>query len=192
VAWRNVRLKTGDQRRERRHQAAVALTINDRSAAAYRDELTGLGNRFRFEEDLIDVESKITEPWVLILGDVAGLKALNDSRTHETGDVLLCVVGQGMRKALRDTDRIYRLGGDEFATIIPMASLENMSRVLDRLRTAIAAEARRAPQLAGFEVHVRFGWASTLEGAADLYTRADATLTARHERETKGIVVDEH
>ena len=187
AAWYDVRIKASTQRQERSRQSILAAAIVDRGQAAYRDELTGLANRFRFDEDLAALEAGSGEPQMLVLSDVVGLKSLNDSQTHQAGDALLRAMATGMRSALRDSDRVYRLGGDEFAAIMPMVPPSEVERVLTRIRRAVRLEAAHSPLLTGIEVKVRFGWAATIEGGGSLYARADATLTARHRRETDEV-----
>lgn len=88
---------------------------------AHHDVLTGLPNRFLFDDRLNQTikqahrnQSKIA---VLFL-DLDHFKGINDSMGHKAGDDLLIEVAQRLKKHLRDTDTLARLGGDEFAIVL--------------------------------------------------------------------------
>jgi diguanylate cyclase (GGDEF)-like protein len=86
---------------------------------ARHDALTGVGNRFYFRETFekvladLDAGSDLALHWI----DLDRFKAVNDTFGHPTGDALLQVVADRLRRSLRRTDFLARLGGDEFAVI---------------------------------------------------------------------------
>ncbi|MDP3948089.1 MAG: GGDEF domain-containing protein [bacterium] len=65
--------------------------------------------------------------------DLDGLKTINDTYDHQTGDQVLSVFGQLLQTSLRPTDLVGRLGGDEFAALVD-ASLEEAIEVGERVR----------------------------------------------------------
>ena len=71
--------------------------------------------------------------------DLDGLKAVNDSLGHASGDQLLQIMAVFLRQFYRGGDRIYRLGGDEFATLLPATSIEEAQAVATRLPASLAA-----------------------------------------------------
>ncbi|SHN36876.1 putative bifunctional diguanylate cyclase/phosphodiesterase [Cryptosporangium aurantiacum] len=91
---------------------------------AYHDPLTGLANRTLFSERLeTALLTDLARP-ALLLVDLDGFKAVNDTRGHATGDQLLVAVAGRLRSAVRATDTVARLGGDEFAVLLPGMSSE--------------------------------------------------------------------
>ena len=70
--------------------------------------------------------------------DLDGLKAVNDSLGHASGDQLLQIMAVFLRQFFRGGDRIYRLGGDEFATLLPSTSIEEAQAVATRLPASLA------------------------------------------------------
>ncbi len=101
------------------------VTERDRSAAylarieqlAYTDPLTGLANRRRFEEraEVALWEARAAgEAMAVVLLDLDGFKAVNDTHGHAAGDELLVALADRLRRRLRRSDLVCRLGGDEF------------------------------------------------------------------------------
>lgn len=88
---------------------------------AYHDTLTGLPNRKYFYELLnrrIKDAKKSGEMFAVLFLDVDGLKIINDSYGHETGDFLICEVGRRASASIEETDLAARIGGDEFTFLI--------------------------------------------------------------------------
>ncbi|WP_349369317.1 EAL domain-containing protein [Salinarimonas sp.] len=88
---------------------------------AERDALTGLYNRAAFGERLERMlcDDRRTKPGALVVVDVDGFKAVNDTHGHDVGDALLGAVAERLRAGVRRGDVVARLGGDEFALILP-------------------------------------------------------------------------
>jgi diguanylate cyclase (GGDEF)-like protein len=86
---------------------------------AHTDELTGLGNRRRFGEDLAAGLRSVTpeHPLLLMLFDLNGFKAYNDTYGHPAGDALLARLGASLSAAVEGHGRAYRMGGDEFCVL---------------------------------------------------------------------------
>ncbi len=106
--------------------------------AAYTDPLTGLGNRRAFERDLEKLANRTNDRMVvLVLLDLDGFKAINDTFGHVHADHVLVRLGGLLRSRARAGDRAYRLGGDEFALIIEGSSTLNPSRTAERYRALL-------------------------------------------------------
>lgn len=88
---------------------------------AYYDSLTGLPNRFMFMDSLqqaIDYCERYDETFAILFIDLDNFKLVNDTLGHEAGDELLCMVGERLKKAVRDSDIVARQGGDEFIVLM--------------------------------------------------------------------------
>ncbi len=88
---------------------------------ADRDPLTNLFNRRRFQEELkscLAQSQRYKLNGALLFIDLDNFKYVNDPLGHRTGDTLLKVVSELLKKRLRTTDTLARLGGDEFAIIL--------------------------------------------------------------------------
>jgi diguanylate cyclase (GGDEF)-like protein len=87
--------------------------------AAHTDALTGLCNRRQLVADLDGHLSRATEanPVLLILCDLNGFKAYNDTFGHPAGDALLTRLGAALARDIDGHGRAYRIGGDEFCIL---------------------------------------------------------------------------
>jgi diguanylate cyclase (GGDEF)-like protein/PAS domain S-box-containing protein len=83
------------------------------------DVLTGLNNRRSFEEQKRKLFSSKNNPVSVIIGDINGLKLVNDTLGHDMGDKLIIGVAEIFKSSCRKQDFIARTGGDEFIIIQP-------------------------------------------------------------------------
>lgn len=100
----------------------------------YHDVLTGLYNRTFFEEQrkLMDDEQKL--PFSLIVGDINGLKLINDAFGHEEGDKLLAEIAKILKSCCKDEDIICRIGGDEFCILLPRTDTQSAQSIVDIIK----------------------------------------------------------
>ncbi len=102
---------------------------------SFHDKLTGLYNRAYFEEELKHLDTEHQLPISLIMGDVNGLKLVNDALGHLEGDKLLITVAEILRKSCRPEDIIARWGGDEFIVLLPGCTNHIASKIFDRIKS---------------------------------------------------------
>jgi diguanylate cyclase (GGDEF)-like protein len=88
---------------------------------AFHDPLTGLANRAMLSDRagaaLAGAADDSTT--ALLLVDLDGFKAVNDTYGHAAGDELLMMVAACLRRCVRPEDLVVRLGGDEFVVFMP-------------------------------------------------------------------------
>ena len=102
---------------------------------AEKDSLTGLSNRYHFEESLktsIANNTRSQNIIALLLLDLDHFKNVNDTYGHETGDKLLQQVTHRITECLRGNELFARLGGDEFAILITGLKLATDATVVGR------------------------------------------------------------
>jgi diguanylate cyclase (GGDEF)-like protein len=91
---------------------------------AMTDALTGLGNRRQLTADLratLEDRAESAGASLLLLFDLDGFKAYNDTFGHLAGDELLARLGERLRRAVNGVGRAYRLGGDEFCAHLSLS-----------------------------------------------------------------------
>lgn len=119
---------------------------------SYHDYLTGLYNRRFYEEELKRLDSKRNLPMSLVLGDINGLKLVNDSLGHATGDQLIRKAADMIRSASRADDIIARLGGDEFIIILPRTDYSEAEQFIRRIKGLASKE-----RVGTIDVSIAFG-----------------------------------
>jgi diguanylate cyclase (GGDEF)-like protein len=148
--------------------------------AALIDGLTGLGNHRAFQDELarqLDEAQQSSTPLALLLFDVDGLKAVNDSRGHAAGDRLLAAVGRVAAAIMRRHDRAFRVGGDEFAVILPNSDLEVGLAVGRRVLAAALGGGDPTAPIEPFSMSIGVSAYPAPSGdPRDLYRQADAAL----------------
>jgi diguanylate cyclase (GGDEF)-like protein len=144
------------------------------------DPLTGLANRVRL---LDQIDRAIAGPWnaaarlVVLVIDLDGFKAINDSFGHAVGDELLVEVGRRLRQSVREDDTVARLGGDEFALVVEGASAAQGLAVADRVVAEINAPIEAGGQTCWVTASVGVRMANADDASADVLLRdADTAM----------------
>jgi diguanylate cyclase (GGDEF)-like protein/PAS domain S-box-containing protein len=122
---------------------------------ATRDDLTGLSNRRMFQRALAQQIPRIAryrEEASVLVGDLDGFKAVNDTHGHHAGDALLRHVAGVLAARLRESDVLARLGGDEFAILLPRTDGAAAGQVAAALEHDVATNPLA---LDGVEIHAR-------------------------------------
>ena len=149
-----------------------------REHQALHDSLTGLPNRAAFlaaVDRLLASDARAT----VVLLDLDGFKAVNDTHGHAAGDAVLVGVSSTLRDRLRAEDWIGRLGGEEFLAILPDDDADGAAVVAENLREAVEAMGvRHEGEM--LRVTASVGWSSLEgdEGPEELLRRADGALYA--------------
>ncbi len=120
---------------------------------SYHDQLTGLFNRRFYEEELNRLDTKRNLPIAIVMGDVNGLKLINDSFGHLAGDELLKKVAIVMQTACRADDILARLGGDEFVIILPKTDTKGAEQLIQRIKDRLENE-----KVGAIDLSVSFGY----------------------------------
>lgn len=102
---------------------------------SFHDKLTGLYNRAYFEEELKRLDTERQLPISVIMGDVNGLKLINDALGHQEGDKLLIAVADVLNRSCRKEDIAARWGGDEFIILLPRCEHVSATRIIESVRS---------------------------------------------------------
>lgn len=97
---------------------------------SYVDTLTNLYNRTYFinRSDALFKEEYL--PLSIIMGDINGLKIINDSLGHLEGDKLIANISNIISSCCRDTDYVFRWGGDEIVILLPNTESQIANKIM--------------------------------------------------------------
>ncbi|MCL4413253.1 MAG: GGDEF domain-containing protein [Acidimicrobiales bacterium] len=108
-------------------EVATTEILSQREHESRTDPLTGALNRRALDEalraSLSSAERSGAQLCVMMI-DLDGLKKLNDTVGHKSGDLALCNLVEALRSSTRAQDSVYRIGGDEFVALLPFTSPE--------------------------------------------------------------------
>lgn len=96
---------------------------------SYTDKLTGTFNRTCFDEKIKFLNSPSNFPLSIIMGDINGLKVVNDTFGHLKGDKIIISIFNLVKGIIRETDYIFRWGGDELIILLPKTSSEEADEI---------------------------------------------------------------
>ncbi len=131
-----LQLRRANEELRTRHEQLL-----DAREQAATDALTGLGNHRAFHERSqrqVREANRLRYPLSLIMLDIDGFKAINDSRGHQEGDRLLSDLAEVLTEVVSRSDT-YRYGGDEFAILLPRTGNTSAAAIAERLRRAVVA-----------------------------------------------------
>ncbi len=151
------------------------------------DPLTGLWNRLAFGElcrgqvALMNREKSRGNhdaPLSLVLLDVDRFKAINDTRGHVVGDLVLVRFAEILKKSLRETDILARWGGEEFVIALASTSIDDAVSLMDRVRKVVERDLNIRVRGSWVSATASFGVAQMEEGESidSAITRADRAL----------------
>ena len=119
------------------------------SSLAFYDSLTGLPNRYLFNDRLaraMATAQRSRSGFALLYIDIDHFKRVNDTLGHDAGDELLRQVASRLQECLRESDTLARLGGDEFVAILDRVT---DARVAVRIVEKLLAECSGSYELRG-------------------------------------------
>lgn len=119
---------------------ASALQHAESESRALTDPMTGLPNarslQMQFEKETARATRNGSNFQLLML-DLDGFKAVNDTYGHKIGDRMLVEISRVMRKELRDYDFLARYAGDEFVVIAPETNKAAIEELCERMEKAV-------------------------------------------------------
>lgn len=118
---------------------AVARDVTERNANEKRliylteiDTLTGLYNRYSFEQKIEEFDNEEYFPLGIIMADLNGLKIVNDTFGHLEGDKLIIHAANILKEVCGPY--VYRWGGDEFIVLLPNVTENNCNSIIRTIK----------------------------------------------------------
>ena len=150
------------------------------SVQSRTDELTKIFNRRGFMEyaqRLLDLSIVTGAKGSVFFFDLDGLKKINDTWGHKTGDIAIQTCAEVLKEAFHKSDIIGRLSGDEFAAVAP--GFEKINEDLLRLRIQTLCTKHSKRKKLPFTLSVSFGiaeFSSQYNELTELLIQADKEL----------------
>jgi diguanylate cyclase (GGDEF)-like protein len=141
-----------------------------------RDPLTGLLNRQAFEQEMEKNDTGQSDPVGIMIGDVDGLKFVNDTLGHEAGNRLLVAAAQTIRNAFSEDFLLARVGGDEFAVMGLKTERPIFEQARKKIREAVVRYNGENPAL---QLSLSIGFALNDEAPSqvqEVFTQADNNM----------------
>ncbi|SEK50834.1 PAS domain S-box-containing protein/diguanylate cyclase (GGDEF) domain-containing protein [Atopomonas hussainii] len=155
---------------------------------AYVDDLTGLGNRAYFLQELDDFfgsrDAHGEREACLMLIDVDNFKRINDSLGHQTGDKLLMALAKRLGNSVRQMGKLARLAGNEFAVLLEDCDLSAAHSVADEALDTLSKPLFFDNQL--INLTVSLGLACAKQHAEDPPTLLKHAGLALHKAKSSG------
>lgn len=153
---------------------------------ARTDPLTDLPNRRAWDEAVAAAATAVAaDPSievVVLMSDVDGLKALNDTLGHEAGDRYLCAAARLLSEAAPDDAHVARLGGDEFGILVVGTGTGSDRLDLDSIVGRIRSALVDAPEVHGRRLSMSIGVATNRDVESHGVPDLDALLALADER----------
>jgi diguanylate cyclase len=153
------------------------------------DRLTGLFNRKAFDVRLKRAvsEAKADGSTVSVLMiDVDHFKLVNDTYGHQTGDLVLRLIGRLLFDSVKGRDTSARYGGEEFVVLLPGTVLKDGVALANQIRLSLdnkhLVKRRSTDDFGKITVSVGVAQCQPRDTAASLLDRADAAMyQAKHQ-----------
>lgn len=170
----------------------IIAVIQDSYSMAYLDELTGLPARRALKEELMKLRGEYT----IAMVDIDFFKKFNDTYGHDTGDDVLCLVANALRK-VTGGGKAFRYGGEEFTLVFPHMSLAEAMPHLETVRALVEktpytyqgkkrGKAKKKPAAKKLFVTISIGAAERSEKHTETHEVIKAADTALYRAKKKG------
>lgn len=182
-----------DVSRERHAEQASADMARRLEEASTTDELTGLSNLRRFDEEAQREHRRSQRAWApyaLCRVDVDDMAAVNEARGERLGDELLRRIADELRAGRREYDLVARGAEDEFLVLLPGVDGTTARKVLKRAILAIHEKGRELVGQVSVSAGVAIWMPPSGETTADLLVRAGEALARARGRGPGLIEVD--
>jgi diguanylate cyclase len=163
---------------------------------AYTDSLTGIGNRKKFDLEIVRLVGEAREnkkPLSMIFIDIDHFKSFNDAYGHQIGDQVLRLVAKTFQESLKGRDFSCRYGGEEFVILLPETDQDGGAKIANILREAIKNKEIKNRHTGEMltRVTISAGVAQTIqdEEITDWVSRADQALYQAKKKGRDCVVV---
>lgn len=179
ILWQRKVITLEQQVMINQQKSELEKTNKQLERLANYDLLTGLLNRFAFNQAIDEYLSKEEENGCLVFFDIDHFKNVNDTHGHPIGDALLKQFSQDLVDAFDSKGIICRWGGDEFLVFLPKVELEAVRKLATSFTQSIV---NKTYQLNNEKVTITLSCGMTMKKPFEkelfsaLYERSDKAL----------------
>lgn len=157
---------------------------------AYKDIMTGLGNRTAFENKLSELREEPQSRWIILVADMNNLKSINDNFGHTQGDEAIIKIGHFLEECFGKNGFCYRIGGDEFCVIENRSDEKTFEESCRQFEAFLHKETKA--KNAGYSLSVAYGYAVTgKDGVDECFKEADRRMYEKKaEYKNKGMDIN--
>lgn len=143
---------------------------------ATTDALTGIGNRYLFDDVVSDVskDSNHADTKYLMMFDLNGLKFVNDTYGHNEGDALIKAASDAIASVFSCYGQCFRIGGDEFAVIANFKNNDVMKEAMDTFYANIQRYNKTSP----YTLSMAMGYSPLVNAQGKMLSASDWKMTA--------------
>ena len=171
---------------------ALSEANDELARLATQDGLTGIDNRRRFEDKLLEAFRTMKRTgrcFTVLMLDADHFKKVNDRHGHQVGDEVLKQLAQLMLHNVRSTDVVARYGGEEFVVLLPDTADEQVGlRVAEKIRAAAGASVFPVAGKLTVSVGVALAQVSDDTCKAVVHRADEALYEAKHQGRNRVVV----
>lgn len=125
--------------------------LNELKFLSFHDALTGLYNRTYYNMIVDKIQTEENLPFCIVLGDLNGLKTINDTLGHRTGDEVIKLAADILENNFNNNALVFRFGGDEFCILAKKASEDEIKKIFKNINNDFA-------QIKEYSVSISLGY----------------------------------
>lgn len=136
----------------------LIIYVNIQSKITNTDPLTGVFNRREFDRLTKHIEQLTSKDKVAaIMIDIDDFKQINDTFSHQMGDLTLREIADILKRSVRKNDFVSRIGGDEFCIIISVEKDDILFDIVRRIHENIHFFNRKRTDLIPIKISLGYG-----------------------------------
>jgi diguanylate cyclase (GGDEF)-like protein len=170
-----------------------ALRYHEALAAAFRDPLTGAGNRVALDKTLareVELSKRHDQPLSVLMLDLDHFKQVNDEFGHSMGDKVLKEAVKAITGCIRQTDMCFRYGGEEFLIMLSNADQSGALRIAERVRMGIGQLTFAGAKHLQVTSSIGCATLTAADDTEELVTRADTALYVAKDSGRNRVISD--
>ena len=143
------------------------------------DYLTGLYNRMYFDQEEKRFQTPDQLPLSIVIGDINGLKIINDSFGRAEGDAIIMHTAKFLSEFCRPGDILAKTGGDEFSLLLPRTSRQTAAALIRKIQETCRKHRIVTPN-ESYQISLSFGIGTKdteAEDMTEVYKKAEDDMS---------------